>query len=131
MNIEELRKIRNKNVAQQNELSYLEMKQCMESLKVHPWVSSVSENYGQRTDGGILISLSDVPDQAGTLWYGSWLSVSKRFYNFEVLTNADSTKVIDVEAWQEVVFDISAKSKGTGKTHAYIALELLSEYTKS
>ena len=131
MNIEELRKIRNKNVAQQNELSYLEMKQCMESLKAHPWISSVLEKYELRADAGILLSLSDIPDQAGRLWYGSWLSVSKKFYNFEVLTNTDSTKVIDVEAWQEVAPDISANSKGIGKTQAYIALELLSEHTKS
>jgi hypothetical protein len=127
MNIEELRKIRNKNVAQQNELAYLEMKQCMESLTAYPWISFVLEKHELSTDTGILISLSCVPDQAGMLWYGTWLSNSKKFYDFEVLTSTDSKKIIEIEGWKEVSPDISANKKGIGKTQACIALELLLE----
>jgi|GEM_PF-1264966 len=102
MNIEELRKIRNKNVAQQNELTYLEMKQCMESLTNHSWIPFVLEKYELSAGAGILISLSNVPEQEGILWFGSWLSTIKNFYDFEVLTSTDSSNIIEVESWQEV-----------------------------
>ncbi len=131
MNIEDLRKIRNKNVAQQNELAYLEMKQCMESLTAHSWIRSVLEMNGVNSNEGILISLSDVPAQSGMLWFGTWLSIAKKFYDFEVLTNTDSSKSIEIEQWQEVNPEISPNKKGIGKTQAYIALELLSENSKS
>lgn len=131
MRIEELRQIRNKNVAQQNELTCLEMKECADSLKDYPWVVSVLERYGQKGTNGILISLNDVPDQEGILWYASWLAINKRFYSFAVLTNREVTEIIDVESWEEISPEISAHKKGIGKTPAYIALELLLEYEES
>jgi len=128
MSIEDLRQIRNKNVAQQNELTYLEMKKCAASLNEMRWLPEVLSNHGNDKDSGILISLSDVPEQEGTLWYGSWLAASKVFYEFEVLTNRESTNIIEVESWKEVSPEVSGHKKGIGKTPAYIALELLSEY---
>jgi len=84
--------------------------------------------HGHSKDSGILIRLSDVPDQEGTLWSGSWLATNNTFYEFEVLTNQESTIIIEVESWLEVNPEISAHKKGIGKTPAYIALELLSEH---
>lgn len=131
MNIEDLRQIRNKNVAQQNELTYLEMKQCAESIEDHPWISTLLEMYGQCVKAGLLISLHDVPDQEGTLWYGSWISLRRKFYDFEALTSRDASRIINIESWTEVSPEISPYKKGIGKTPAYIALELLSDHEKS
>jgi len=131
MNIEDLRQIRNKNVAQQNELTYLEMKECAASFGKVLWLPEVLATYGHSKDSGILISLRDVPDQGGTLWIGSWLAINKTFHAFEVLTNRESTKTIEVDSWLEVEPEISGHKKGIGKTPAYIALELLLEYRKS
>lgn len=108
MSIEDLCQVRNKNVAQQNELTYLEMKQCMESLTDHSWIASVLEKQEESVNEGILISLSDVPDQGGMLWYGTWLSKSQRFYEFEAPTSEDSAALIHIEYWQEVNPDIAA-----------------------
>ncbi|WP_444902860.1 hypothetical protein ACJJIU_13120 [Microbulbifer sp. CnH-101-E] len=131
MSIEDLRQIRNKNVAQQNELTYLEMKECADSFGRVSWLPEVLATHGHTKDSGILISLSDVPDQGGTLWIGSWLATNKTFYEFEVLTNREATKIIEVESWLEVAPEISAHEKGIGKTPACITLELLSEYGQS
>jgi len=128
MSIEDLRKIRNKNVAQQNELTYLEMKECAASFDRISWILEALAMHGHSKDSGILIRLSDVPDQEGTLWSGSWLATNNTFYEFEVLTNQESTIIIEVESWLEVNPEISAHKKGIGKTPAYIALELLSEH---
>jgi len=131
MNIEDLRQIRNKNVAQQNELTYLEMKQCAESINDHPWIPALLERCGQSAKNGLLIRLSDVPDQEGALWYGSWLSSRRKFYDFEVLTSRDTSKIIEIESWEEVSPEINAHKKGIGKTPAYIALEVLLDLEKS
>ena len=130
MKIDELRKIRNKNVAQQNELAYLEMKECTESIASFPWITEVLEANGESIDNGILIRLSDTPEQGGMTWYGSWLTYSEKFYEFEVLTDWKSRQVIEIESWKELIPEINAHKKGTGKTHGFIALELLSEYTQ-
>ncbi len=130
MNIEDLRRIRNKNVAQQNQLTYLEVKQCAESAFKYSWVSDVLENKGQSVSSGLLISLRSIPEQEGMLWYGTWLTITKEFYEFEVLTDRSARKVVDIESWKEVSPEVSGHKIGVGKTPAYIALELLYERDK-
>ncbi|AJQ97192.1 hypothetical protein [Gynuella sunshinyii] len=76
MKIDELQKIRNKNVAQQNELSYLEMRECSESLNSIEWISEVLEANGETVNSGILIRLSDTPEQGGLAWFGFHFLVS-------------------------------------------------------
>ena len=131
MRIDDLRKIRNKNVGIQNELTYLEMKQCVESFDKYDWLKCVLSSRKQPDYSGILIRISDTPEQGGRFWYGTWLSSNKAFYEFIVVTDDSGSYVIEVEVWKEVLPEISGHKKGIGKTKAYIALELLSEYEKS
>jgi len=121
--------IRNKNVAQQNELAYLEMKECSELIASFPWITEVLEANGESIENGILIRLSGTPEQGGMIWFGSWLTYSEKFYEFEVLIDSKSKQIVEIESWEELNPEINARKKGTGKTHGFIALELLAEYT--
>jgi len=123
MNIEALRQIDNKTIAQQNELMFLEMKNCAEQASSISWLGTLLDGQGQTPDAGILILLSSIPDKAGTLWYGTWLAIDKTFYEFVVATS--HTGEMAVESWQSVTPEVSADRSGIGKTPAYIAIELL------
>ncbi len=130
MNIEELRKLKNKSIAQQNALMFLEMKMCAQKAASIVWLGDLLARNGQQLNRGILILLSDIPDQAGTLWYGTWLADDQSFYEFVVATTRDGKQILDIESWVKATPEVSAHKKGIGKTPAYIALELLSA-TKS
>ena len=126
MNIEELRQIKNKNTSQQNELMFLEMKDCVKSVSSISWLEELLSRYGFNLTDGILILLSGIPEQAGTLWYGTWLTKNQEFFEFVVATTREGNQVLDVESWVKSTPEVSAHKKGIGKTPAYIALELLS-----
>lgn len=126
MNIEELRQIKHKNVAQQNELMFLEMKRCSEAAVSISWLEDLLQQHGQSFHSGILVLLSSIPDQIGTLWYGTWLAGDQTFYEFVVATTQEEDRIIGVESWKESIPEVSVHKKGIGKTPAYIALELLS-----
>lgn len=125
-------KIRNKNVQQQNQLMYLEIKQNAEKFRMQPtvfsWlVAALSLNSLAPTDG-LLISCSSVPEQGGSQWMGIWLTKDEHFFEFDIMAEYTTGKLIAVDEWKEVKPKISAHQKGTGKTLGYLALQLLAEY---
>ena len=126
MNIEELRKIKNKTIAQQNELMYLEMEACSERASKLSWLPDLLARFNCDEKCGILVLLSSIPDQVGTLWYGTWLSDDRSFYEFVVATSAQDGSILEVESWVRATPEVSTNKPGIGKTPAYIALELLS-----
>jgi len=135
MNIEELRKIRNKNVQQQNELTYLEMKEEADSFRnnpeLFPWlIESLSKN-SLTVEAGILVSRSSVPEQGGNQWMGTWLTMDKRFYEFDIMANYETGLLIEIESWEEIHPIVSKHCKGTGKSFGYLALKLLVEHENS
>ncbi len=127
MTIEELRKIKNRTAAQQNELTFLEMKACTNSASSFLWLQDLLSRQGCHQDEGILILLSDIPEKFGTLWYGTWLTAQKEFFEFVVATTRDDGQILKIESWEKVAPEVTANKEGFGKTPAYIALELLSE----
>lgn len=131
MNIEELKQIRNKNVQQQNMISYLEMKECAEGFRVefdkHPWLNELLTVKNQNIEGGILFECHDIFEQAGTEWNGTWLTNDKQFFEFTVIADRNTEKLIDVDEWERVTPRISEHCKGVGKSKAFIALELLDD----
>jgi len=132
MNIEELRRVRNKNVQQQNELTYLEMKQKADSFRdkpeLFPWLNDLLAKNSLSKEEGLLISCSTVPEQGGNQWMGTWLTTDKRFYEFDIMADYSTGILIDVDGWEEVRPLVSQYSKGTGKSFGYLALKLLAEY---
>ena len=134
MKIEDLRKIRNKNVQQQNQLEYLEMKECSESYRncptSFPWLNELLKKKGQSIATGILLSVSDIPEQGGMQWMGTWLTNDRKFFEFDIMAEYSSNFLIDVDEWIEVHPTIKERCKGTGKSSAYLALELLDSIKK-
>ena len=130
MNSEELRRIKNKSIEQQNTLMFLEMKACSEKASSIPWLPELLKRFDCHEDQGKLILLSSVPGQAGIVWYGTWLSQDRNFYEFVVATSNQNDQMLGVESWNKATPEISANKQGIGKTPGYIALELLSGATK-
>ncbi len=130
MNIEELRQLKNRSVAQQNQLMYLEMKICAQNASSQPWLREALSRHGCDFDAGVLILLSSIPDQAGTLWYGTWLTQNHHFYEFVVATSRDGNEILEVESWAKATPEVAQNVKGIGKTPAFIAIEVLSEFNR-
>ena len=101
------------------------MEECSKLVESYSWIQTLLERFGHRVDGGLLVELSSVPEQDGVQWYGTWVSNSELFYEFEVLTDYESRHIKEIELWEQVNPEISGHKKGVGKTPAFIALELL------
>ncbi|OZG75460.1 hypothetical protein BTA51_03550 [Hahella sp. CCB-MM4] len=132
VHIEGQRKIRNKNVQQQNLLSYLEMKVCAESFRKHPeklpWLVELLSVERLSVLGGLLIDCSDIPEQLGTQWIGTWLTFNECFYAFEIAAERSTGRLLEIDVWERITPEISIHSKGVGKSPGFIALSLLAEY---
>ena len=135
MNIEQLRSIRNKNVQQQNELMYLEIREIAESFRNHsesyPWLITLLSKYSFLPTDGLLVSCSAVPEQGGNQWMGTWLTNDQRFIDFDIMADYKTEVLLEVDGWDEFSPVISEHCKGTGKSFGYIALQLLAEFGKS
>lgn len=135
MNIEQLRSIRNKNVQQQNELMYLEIKEMAESFQHQPesytWLIALLSKYSLLPTDGLLVSCSSVPEQGGNQWMGTWLTNDRRFIEFDVMADYNSGVLLEVDGWDEFSPVISEHCKGIGKSFAYLALQLFAEQGRS
>ncbi len=135
MNIEQLRSIRNKNVQQQNELMFLEIKEMAELFRNqpenYPWLITLLSKYSLLPTDGLLVSCSSVPEQSGNQWLGTWLTNDRRFIAFDVMADYKSGVLLEVDGWDEFSPVISEHCKGTGQSFGYLALQLLAEYGKS
>ena len=105
MNIEQLRSIRNKNVQQQNELMYLEIKEIADSFRNHPesypWLITLLSKYSLLPTDGLLVSCSSVPEQGGNQWMGTWLTNDQRFIDFDVMADYKTSVLLEVDGWDE------------------------------
>lgn len=135
MNIEQLRSIRNKNVQQQNELRYLEIKEIAESFRgqpeSYPWLITLLSKHSLSPGDGLLVSCSSVPEQGGNQWMGTWLRSDEKFIDFEVMADYKTDALLEIDGWVEFIPAISKHCKGTGKSFGYLALQLLAEYGQS
>ncbi len=135
MDYEQLRSIKNKNVQQQNELTYLEIKQTAEQFMQHPseypWLFAVLENKGLDANKGILISCHNIPEQFGNQWMATWLTDDERFFEIDIMADYQMGQLIEVEEFTEVFPEITAHNKGTGKSFGYLALAVLQSFLPS
>lgn len=132
MKLSDLQKIKNKSVQVQNEITYLEMKEEAESYLTDKsycwWLSEVLESEGISSLDGILISLSDVPEQGGMEYFATWLASDSKFYEVTVLIPYGDTKSFELDQFVEVFPRTNEHCPGTGKSEGFIALQLLNEY---
>ena len=116
---------------QQNQLEFLEMKICAESYLNSPdncpWLNELLKLNNQSLNTGLLISASDIPEEGGMQWMGTWLTKDKKFFEFDIMAESASNLLIEVDERIEVFPELNEHCKGTRKSTAYIALELLEE----
>ncbi|MFK8012396.1 MAG: hypothetical protein AB8B80_10165 [Marinicellaceae bacterium] len=132
MKIEDLSKIKNKNVQQQNQLDYLKMKKIaeniMENSNNYPWLLDVLKKHNLNFDNGIVISLTSIPEQFGNQWLATWLTFDKQFYDIDIMANYKTNKLIEIDEFNEIFPKVSSHCKGIGKSSGYLALELLKSF---
>ncbi len=132
MDIEELNRIKNRSVQQQNLLEFLKMKKVSEDFrkqpKAYPWLLETLSKNDIDVNTGIVVSLTSVPEQLGNQWFATWLTYDKRFFEIEILANYHTHELIEIDELGENFPLVSAQCKGTGKSSAFLALELLESY---
>jgi hypothetical protein len=92
-----------------------------------PWLLSELHARGLDPLDGILADLRETPEQDGTLLSGYWVSDDRRFFRFEGTLVRSSRTLFRLEAWDQISPTVSEHERGTGKTFAFLALEVLDE----
>jgi hypothetical protein len=121
-----------RNVQQQNEETQSRIRRVASSFIADPlrfhWLIETLTERSLSPQDGVLVELKQLPDQAGDVQSGLWLSRERRFYKFAVLLPRTDAP-IEIEEWGEVTAEmpVSAHQPGTGRTFAFAALEVLDE----
>ena len=77
---------------------------------------------------GIVVSVSSIPEQRRNLWFSTWLSYDKRFFDIHIMADYKTHQLLEIDKFHEAFPEISVHCKGIGKSSAYLALELLENY---
>jgi hypothetical protein len=93
------------------------------------WLRPALENEGVLMGAGILVALSELPDQGGNLFQGIWLTPEKQFWSFSILVSRESNAVVEIERLENITTStaISAHVPGTGRSFGHLAIEVLEE----
>ena len=119
------------DVQQQNQAARDQISRHARAFRLRPmdfpWL--LSELHARSLDplSGILAALEDTPEQDGSFLSGHWVSDDRRFFRFEGTLNRDSRSLFSLKVWEQVSPVVSEHDRGTGKTFAFLALEVLSE----
>jgi len=123
MGINTLNKMKYKNVQQQNQLTLLKMKKIADDYRKqpdsYPWLLEILDQKNIDVKSGILISASSIPEQGGNLWYATWLTYDKRFFDIEIMADYNTHQLLEIDGFCEAFPETSAHCKGTGKSPTY------------
>ena len=121
-----------KNVQQQNLFTFLKMKIVADNFRKqphsYPWLLDILAKKDIDVNTGILVSVSSIPEQYGNQWFAIWLTYDKRFFDIDIMADYKTHQLLEIDELCETFPEISAHCKGTGKSSAYLALELLERY---
>jgi hypothetical protein len=92
-----------------------------------PWL--LTELHARNLDPltGILADLKETLEQDGSFLSGHWVSADRRFFRFEGTLHRGTRSIFSLELWEQVAPVVSEHERGTGKTFAFLALEVLAE----
>jgi len=122
-----------RDVEQQNAEAKAKILRAMEAFDsrsgLKSWLRPALENEGVLTGAGILVALSELPDQGGDLFQGIWLTAERQFWSFAILVSRESNPVVEIERLENVTTStiISAHVPGTGRSFGHLAIEVLEE----
>jgi hypothetical protein len=120
-----------RNVAQQNAETKAEVRRVAEIFASRPshlaWLSALLLSRGLNPNSGILVGLSEIPEQEGNLFSGVWLSQSEEFWEFEAVLSRDSGELLSAERFENTTGLVQMKQvlKGRGKPFGQLAVEVL------
>jgi hypothetical protein len=92
-----------------------------------PWLLSELQSRGFDPLSGILAALYDTPEQGGTLYNGQWVTSDRQFFRFKGSLTYGTRADFHIEEWEKLTPKVSAHERGTGKTFAFLALEVLEQ----
>ena len=91
------------------------------------WLLSELHSRGLDPLTGILAEFSSIPEQGGESISGHWVTQNHQFYRFSGTLAYRTRAMFEMEEWKKVSPKVSAHERGTGKTFAFLALEVLAE----
>ena len=94
------------------------------------WLEAALRARNENSGSGLLVDFSSVPDQGGGDWVsGTWLTDTRRFWEFEAVVATRAGEQVDVERLEDVTDSVlaSAHVPGTGKSFGALALEVLDQ----
>jgi hypothetical protein len=122
-----------RDVEQQNVEAKVKILRAMGAFDSHPglkaWLRPALESEGLLIEAGILVALSELPDQGGNLFQGTWLTAERQFWSFAILVSRESNAVIEIERLENVTTStvVSTHVPGTGRSFGHLAIEVLEE----
>ncbi|WP_144392103.1 hypothetical protein [Pleionea sediminis] len=134
MDIEKLKRKRQKNVQEQNALKKHYMRELAidfrESPEEYIWLRNVLTQNSLDVNQGILISLSGCLEQGPVEECSAvWISSDSRFYELIVILKYGTQEIDEIESVTEITdsIEINAHQRGTGKSFGQLAIELIRE----
>lgn len=122
-----------RNIAQQNAETKAKVRRVADIFATRPshlaWLGTLLVSHGLNPSSGILVSLSEIPEQEGHLFSGVWLCQSEEFWEFEVVLSRTSGELLSAERFENTTGSVSVSQvlKGQGKPFGRIAIEVLRE----
>ena len=92
------------------------------------WLRAELQHRGLDPTEGVLVRLTEIPDQAGTFYTGMWVGKDRRFWRFRATVSSGSSSVA-VESFNEASSEVTVtkEDRGTGLSFGHLAIEVLYE----
>ena len=122
-----------RNVQRQNADTKAEIRRVADMFRCKPlsftWLTSLLQKEGVNNKSGILVDLSETPEQEGILMSGLWLCGTGEFWEFAVMLSLSTRELIDVEEFRNVTASVLIEPSipGTGNSFGFLAHQVQDE----
>jgi hypothetical protein len=120
---------RQRSVQQQNAAAKAEIERVGVKGASLPWLYAVLRSRQLEPRSGLLVRLSETPEQEGNLFSGVWLSERLEFWEFAVVISRASEELVGVERFTNATASYAATphTRGTGSSFGHLACQVLCE----
>lgn len=118
-----------RSVQQQNAAAKAEIERVVAKGTSLPWLYAVLRSHQLEPSSGLLVRLSEIPEQEGNLLSGVWLSERLEFWEFVVVVSRESAELVVVERFENASasYPVTSHLRGTGSSFGYLACQVLRE----
>jgi hypothetical protein len=120
---------RQRSVQQQNAAAKAEIERVAAKGVSLPWLYAVLRSHQLEPRSGLLVRLSETPEQEGNLFSGVWLSERSEFWEFAVVISRASEELVGVERFTNATasYPVAPRVQGTGSSFGHLACQVLRE----